>query len=161
MNEHAVPMALALDLGRFRALDTEHPSTEADDLPGPETAVPARSISPLAEWNYVSPAPPPLTYKSFYRATPVDAQPPAAARASTTQKVLASPISAAASTSTPELSSETHFESVMQSVEELRTADERSAHIEERQAEHEREMDLGLSPYTQRSTRGWASSPAE
>jgi hypothetical protein len=26
-------MVLALDLGRFHALDTEHPSTEADDLP--------------------------------------------------------------------------------------------------------------------------------
>jgi hypothetical protein len=58
--------------------------------------------------------------------------------------VLASPISAAASTSTPELSSETHFESAMESVKELRTPDERSAHIEERQAEHECEMDLGL-----------------
>ncbi|KAJ7721240.1 hypothetical protein B0H14DRAFT_3520721 [Mycena olivaceomarginata] len=78
-------MALALDLGRFGALDTKHPSTEADDLPGLETAAPAdgvlfstvrstsinsapqlsqRSVSLLAECNYVSPAPPPLAYKS-------------------------------------------------------------------------------------------------
>ncbi|KAJ7318686.1 hypothetical protein DFH08DRAFT_891674 [Mycena albidolilacea] len=79
--------------------------------------------------------------------------------ASTTQKVLASPISAAASTSTPELSSETHFESAMQSVEELRTPDECSAHIEERQAEHERELDLGLESLHTAVDQGLGLSP--
>ncbi|KAJ7801235.1 hypothetical protein B0H14DRAFT_1680917 [Mycena olivaceomarginata] len=187
-------MAPALDLGRFCALDTEHPSTEADDLPGLETAAPA--VKTLTRsWRTGSSSRPLYLYRldpsglagRYPRLRNVIicrprrprshtiCLPSAASRrsascrcpssckyscpeinpkinpnssaewASTTQKALASPISATASTSTPELSSETHFESAMQSVEE-RTPDERSAHIEERQAEHEREMDLGLEP---------------
>ncbi|KAJ7711778.1 hypothetical protein B0H14DRAFT_2645601 [Mycena olivaceomarginata] len=164
-------MALALDLPLQRV--GHGTLTEADNMCRLETAVPAvnmlmrsrrtgsssrpsapplstrplspcRSISLLAEWNCVSPAPPPARVQVVYRASSVDAQPPAAARVHantaaqesgkpkinpnpsaqwTSTTVLASPISAA-STSTPELSSETHFESAMQSVEELRTLDE-------------------------------------
>ncbi|KAF8177927.1 hypothetical protein K438DRAFT_1769769 [Mycena galopus ATCC 62051] len=123
-------------------------STSVDSTPQPSQ----RSISPLTEWNCISP--PPLVYKPSSerpRFTPgllplpesvriqlPDINPNSSAEwASTTQQVLASPISAAASTSTPELSSETHFESAMQSVEELRTPDERDT-------EREREIDLGL-----------------
>ncbi|KAJ6471802.1 hypothetical protein C8R47DRAFT_1297188, partial [Mycena vitilis] len=134
-------------------------STSIDSTPQPSQ----RSISPLAEWNYISP--PPLAYTPYSerRRSTVSLEPlPESARiqlkdvdpnssaewASSTQKVLASPVSAAASTSTPELSSETHFESAMQSVEELRTPDDErvgeSGGERDREREREREMDLGL-----------------
>ncbi|KAJ7892631.1 hypothetical protein B0H13DRAFT_2528832 [Mycena leptocephala] len=110
-------------------------STSIDSTPQPSQ----RSISPLAEWNYISP--PPLVYTPYSarrRSTVslgVEPLPESvkiqlkgidpnssAEWASSTQQVLASPISAAStSTSTPELSSETEtqFESAMQSAEEL------------------------------------------
>ncbi|KAF7334995.1 hypothetical protein MVEN_02249700 [Mycena venus] len=132
-------------------------STSIDSMPQPSQ----RSISPLAEWNYVSP--PPVVYKpqSERRRSTLSLVPlpesvkiqlpginpdSSAEWASSTQKVLASPISAAASTSTPELSSEhTHFESAMQSMEELRTPDEHTNTTErdgaERERERERQMD--------------------
>ncbi|KAJ6546014.1 hypothetical protein DFH09DRAFT_989881 [Mycena vulgaris] len=125
-------------------------STSVDSTPQPSQ----RSISPLAEWNYISP--PPLVYKPYseHRRSTVSLEPlPESAKiqldgvdpnssaewASSMQKVLASPISAAASTSTPELSSETHFESALESAEELRTPDERQDH-----GERNMEMDLGM-----------------
>ncbi|KAJ7183784.1 hypothetical protein C8R46DRAFT_1186690 [Mycena filopes] len=105
-----------------------------------------RSISPLAEWNYISP---PLLHKSHpypssasvserHRRSTVSLEPlPESAKiklegvdinssaewATSTQQVLASPVSATASTSTPELSSETHNH--YESAEELlRTPEE-------------------------------------
>jgi hypothetical protein len=146
-------------------------STSIDSTPQPSQ----RSISPLAEWNYISP--PPLVYTPYSarrRSTVslgVEPLPESvkiqlkgidpnssAEWASSTQQVLASPISAAStSTSTPELSSETEtqFESAMQSAEELQLrtpdADEHErggeAAIErdmERERVRAREMDLGL-----------------
>ncbi|KAJ7240151.1 hypothetical protein B0H12DRAFT_1221783 [Mycena haematopus] len=129
-------------------------STSIDSTP----PLSQRSISPLTEWNCVSP--PALVYKPYAerRRSTISLLPESVRiqlpginhnssaewANSTTQTVLASPVSAAASTSTPELSSETHFESAMQSVEELRTPDERTNNNIERAAEREREMDLGL-----------------
>ncbi|KAJ7106937.1 hypothetical protein C8R44DRAFT_885627 [Mycena epipterygia] len=127
-------------------------STSIDSAPQPSQ----RSISPLTEWNYISP--PPLVYKPYSerRRSTVSLDPlPESAKihldgvdpnssaewASSTQKVLASPVSATASTSTPELSSETHFESAMESAEELRTPDERRGDAER---DRDTEMDLGL-----------------
>ncbi|KAJ7662856.1 hypothetical protein B0H17DRAFT_1257678 [Mycena rosella] len=126
-------------------------STSIDSVPQPSQ----RSISPLTEWNYISP--PPVVYKPYSerRRSTVSLEPlPESAKihldgldpnssaewASSMQMVLASPISASASTSTPELSSETHFESAMESVEELRTPEERSEARERAMSE----MDLGL-----------------
>ncbi|KAJ7716908.1 hypothetical protein DFH07DRAFT_1013238 [Mycena maculata] len=125
-------------------------STSIDSMPQASQ----RSISPLTEWNYISP--PPLVYKSHAdrRRSTVSLEPlpepvkirldgvelnSSAEWASSTQQVLASPVSAAASTSTPELSSETHFESAVESVEELRTP-EGCAGDTGRDAE----MDLGM-----------------
>ncbi|KAJ6523854.1 hypothetical protein B0H19DRAFT_1201026 [Mycena capillaripes] len=143
-------------------------STSIDSTPQPSQ----RSISPLAEWNYISP--PLLMYKPYSerRRSTVSLEPlpesvkiqlkgidpnSSAEWAQSTQKVLASPVSAAASTSTPELSSE-HFESAMQSVEDLRTPDDERigegvddtereqerTRARARERERQREMDLGL-----------------
>ncbi|KAJ7494858.1 hypothetical protein B0H11DRAFT_920191 [Mycena galericulata] len=130
-------------------------STSMDSVPQSSQ----RSISPLTEWNYISPAP--LVYKSYSdrRRSTVSLEPlpesvkihldgvdpnSSAEWASSTQKVLASPISAAASTSTPELSSETHFESAMQSAEELRTPEERAGDATTSAEHTQTEVDLGL-----------------
>ncbi|KAJ7119252.1 hypothetical protein C8R43DRAFT_901117, partial [Mycena crocata] len=115
-------------------------STSIDSTPQPSQ----RSISPLTEWNYISP--PPLVYKPYSerRRSTLSLEPlpesskihlegldpnSSAEWASTMQKVLASPISATASTSTPELSSET-FEDAMESLEELRTPEDRPGDVE-------------------------------
>ncbi|KAJ7452841.1 hypothetical protein FB451DRAFT_1282224 [Mycena latifolia] len=126
-------------------------STSIDSVPQPSQ----RSISPLTEWNYISP--PPVVYKPYSerRRSTVSLEPlpesvkihldgvspnSSAEWASSMQKVLASPISAAASTSTPELSSETHFESAMESTEELRTPED----CPDDGGAPATEMDLGL-----------------
>ncbi|KAJ6489007.1 hypothetical protein C8R45DRAFT_250200 [Mycena sanguinolenta] len=141
-------------------------STSVDSTP----RVSQRSISPLTEWNCVSPAP--LVYKPYtdrHRSTLSLLPLPDSVRiqlpginhnssaewaSSTTQKVLSSPISAAASTSTPELSSETHFESAVQSVEELRTPDDRT-NIEQQEGE----IDLGLESLNAAVDRGLGLIP--
>ncbi|KAK6987562.1 hypothetical protein R3P38DRAFT_332829 [Favolaschia claudopus] len=129
-------------------------SRSIDSAPPPSQ----RSISPLMEWSYISP---PLKERRHSLSLlpeitsrlelPEMTHPnPAAEWATTTQRVvLASspaPVALEASTSTPELSSsethETHFESAMQSAEELCTPpdDEERTVVEDRQRE---ELDEG------------------
>ncbi|KAJ7082643.1 hypothetical protein B0H15DRAFT_932598 [Mycena belliarum] len=127
-------------------------SASIDSVPDPSQ----RSISPLAEWNYISP---PLVVYTPYaegRRSPSLVPLPESAKikldgvdpnssaewAASTQQVLASPVSAAASTSTPELSAETHVGSATASAEELRTPDGRGVH--ENGNVHHTEMDLGM-----------------
>ncbi|KAJ7278346.1 hypothetical protein C8J57DRAFT_1176263 [Mycena rebaudengoi] len=115
-----------------------------------------RSISPLTEWNYISPPPAVYTSPSERRRSTISLGPlpelvqiriddlntdSSAEWASAMQQVLSSPTSASASTSTPELSSETHFESAVESADELRTPGEQQ---QAEEADGDTEVDLGM-----------------
>ncbi|KAJ7883834.1 hypothetical protein B0H14DRAFT_1409696 [Mycena olivaceomarginata] len=140
------------DVTKDGVLSSTVHSTSIDSIP--QTS--RRSISPLTEWNYISP--PPVVYKPYSerRRSTVSLEPlpesvkihlygvdpNSSAEWASTQKILASRVSAAStSTSTPELSSETHFESAMQSAEELRTTGDADTEQDHRA---DAEMNLGL-----------------
>ncbi|KAJ7914667.1 hypothetical protein B0H13DRAFT_1611277, partial [Mycena leptocephala] len=139
------------DVAEDGVLSSNVRSTSIDSIP--QTS--QRSISPLTEWNYISP--PPVVYEPYSkrRRSTVSLEPlpeflkihlygvdsnSSAEWASSTQKILASRVSATStSTSTPELPSETHFESAMQSAEELRTTSDADA-----ERDHQAEAEMGL-----------------